>query len=162
MDPGYLGDVSRSKPPGRPAVGLLLCAGYVICDNRLARPAVAIVAINPRSRWTPVVCERESTIRSCTVCSFNDKPSITTTPFLHPGGCVQGSMIYGNELRRANWDIRPTYAEESNFDTDTDPDIYTTTWASAKIQQVMRTCIWKRNDNQQFQFVCRAEVYIAA
>jgi len=34
MDRGYLGDVGRSKPPGRAAVGPLQCAGYRIWATR--------------------------------------------------------------------------------------------------------------------------------
>jgi hypothetical protein len=42
------------KPLGSAAVGPLQHAGYVIGD-RLGRPAVAIVAMNPRSLWTPLL-----------------------------------------------------------------------------------------------------------
>ena len=34
MDRGYLGDLSRSKPPGSAGVGPLQCAGYRICATR--------------------------------------------------------------------------------------------------------------------------------
>ena len=57
------------KHPGSAAGGLLQCAGYVICD-RLERPAVAIVAMTPRSLWTPLLWGWGSTSRSCTVCTF--------------------------------------------------------------------------------------------
>jgi hypothetical protein len=47
---------THTKPPGSAAVGPREeFAVYVICDNRLERPAVAIVAMNPRSLWTPLL-----------------------------------------------------------------------------------------------------------
>ena len=57
-EPRILGRCRQThmKPPGSAAVGPPEeRAGYVICDNRLERPAVAIVAMNPRSLWTPLL-----------------------------------------------------------------------------------------------------------
>jgi len=56
MDSRYLGDVGRhTKHPGSAVVDPPEnCAGYVICD-RLERPAVTIVAMNPQSLWTPLL-----------------------------------------------------------------------------------------------------------
>ena len=48
--------LSHRKPPWRVAVGPPEeCVGYVICDNRLERPAVAIVAVNLKNLWTPLL-----------------------------------------------------------------------------------------------------------
>ena len=55
--PGIVGRCrqTHTKPPGSAAVSPPeKCAGYVIWD-RLERPAVAIVAMNPRSLRTPLL-----------------------------------------------------------------------------------------------------------
>jgi len=52
---------THKKPPECAAVGPLQCTAYVIRD-RLERPAVAIVAMNPRSLQTP------STVRTRKLC----------------------------------------------------------------------------------------------
>jgi len=100
---------THTKPLVSAAVGPLQCTGYVICD-RLQSPAVAIVAMNPRSLWTPLLWGRGSFV-SCTVCAFTLNNQ-WRQPLLHPGGHLPGSIINGNVFPRASWG-RATFGEAS-------------------------------------------------
>jgi len=117
IDSWYLGDVGRHpKPPASAAIGPQQCPRYVVCDNRLDRLAVAIVAMNPPSLWTPLPWEWGSIIRSCTVCTFDPNASTMPTPFLHLEGCVWGSLIYRNEFPGVSWDVRVTSEKSLQFE----------------------------------------------
>jgi len=138
---------------GSMAVGPPWCAGYVICD-RLERPAVAIVAIHPRSLWTPLLWGRGSFV-SCTVCTFTLNIQ-WRQPFHHPGGCIRGSTIYGNEFPRASRG-RATYGDAS-------PIRIAAMKKRLRFRHILDyTSIlnWPTGNNQHFRFVCRVEVNIA-
>jgi len=84
---------THTKPPGSAAVGLLQCAGYVICDS-LERPAVAI------GPWIHEVCgllfceDEEALLAVQCVLYLHPKPSMTTTPPPH------GSLSTGIQDQR--------------------------------------------------------------
>jgi len=138
----------ETKPPGSAGVGPPAeRAGYVICDNRLERPAVAIVPMNPWSLWTPRLWGRGSFVRSCTMCTFTlnlqrGQPNSSTQVAAYRDPQSTGMCSIG----LAHTEERPLenclefelqlLRSVCNFDTDT----YSTTRASATVQQLMRTC----------------------
>jgi len=108
--------------------------------------------MNPRSLWTLPLWGRGSFV-SCTVCTFTLNLQ-WRQPHRQPGGWEWGSTIHGNMFYRASWEEeRPTekrlqlelqlWRSVSNFDTDTDTDTYSTTRASATVQQLMSTSFQK-------------------
>jgi len=146
------------NPQGAP--WLVCYSALGIGFGQLQRQAVAIVAMNPRSLWTPPLWGWGSLV-SCTVYTFTLNLH-WRLPLLHPEGWVRKSTIYGNEYPRASRG-RVTYREASSFliaamakrlqfrhDTHSDIDTYSTTRASATEQQTMILC-----------FVCPAGVRIA-
>jgi len=111
MDCRYLGDVGRWKLPRWAAVGLLRCTGYVIWATQETGGG------NCGHESTKFV--DSSTVRTKKLCQelynlhLHPKPSMTTSPFLHPGGPVPGSTIYGNVFTKASWDRRVSFGEAS-------------------------------------------------
>jgi len=160
MDHGYLWDVSRyMKPLGSAAVGPLQCAGYVVCDNRLARTVVAIMATNPRSLWTPLLWGHGSTTRSCTVCTFTlnlqwrQSPSSTLeAAYRDPqstGMSFLGLAETEEQLPRRVSNSSCSHGEESPISTPT---------------PTLNNWLWTRvikSEMTIFRFVCRGEVNIA-
>jgi len=112
MDCGYLGDVGKHTRNPQWAGRLVRCSALGMWFGQPKRPAVAIVAMNPLSLWTPLLWGRGSTTRSCTVCTFTLHLQ-WGKPLLHPRGRVWGSTMYGNDFPRASWDGRATFGEPS-------------------------------------------------
>jgi len=159
VDRRYLRSVGRyTKPPGSTPVTQVQCTGCVISD-RLGRPKVANVALNPRCLWTPLLCEWESITRSSTVCTFTlnlqwqphsstweavyGDPQSTEMSFL---GLTQEELPSEKHLQFELLSCRNV----SNIDTDTHTDTYSTLWAAATTSY-----------DEHFHCVCRAEVNIA-
>jgi len=68
--------------------------------------------MNRWSLWTPPLWGRESTTRSCTVCTLILNLQ-WLQPLLHPGGCVLWSTIQRNEFPWPSSDISATFREAS-------------------------------------------------
>ena len=113
MDRGYLGDVSKHTWNPLGGRWFVRYSALGMWFGQPERPAVAIVAMNPRSLWTPLLWGWGSTTRSCTVCTFTISLQWRQPLLLHPGGHGRGSTIYGNEFPRASWDGRVTFGEAS-------------------------------------------------
>jgi hypothetical protein len=159
MDCRDLGSVSRhAKPPGSAAIGQVQCTGYVICD-RLGRLTVANVALNPRYLWTPLLWGPASITRISTMCTFAlnrqwqhhsstgeavyGDPQSTGMSFL---GLTKKKLASEKHLQFELLACRNV----SNIDTETNADTYSTIRAAATT-----------SNDQQFHYVCRAEVKIA-
>jgi len=145
---------THTKSVESAAVGLPeKCPGDIIC-NRLKSPAVAIVALNSLSLWTPLLWGWGSTTRSSTVCTL-----ILIFQWQQPHASTCGTA-YGDLWSMWMSLIRLAAKEEwhsekrvqfelhqlgsiSNFDTDTDNDTYTcfTKPAYCTEQPVMRHCM---------------------
>jgi len=93
------------------------------------RPAVASVAMNPRSLWTPPLWGRGSFV-SCTVCTFTLNLQ-WQQPVLHPGGWVRDPQYMGMSYLGPTKEERLTekhlqfelqlWRSVSNFDTTPTP-----------------------------------------
>jgi len=148
---------THTKPPGSAAVGPRRCAVYVICD-RLERPAVAIVGMNPRSLWTPLLWGRGSFL-SCTVCTFTlnlqwRQPHSSTREAAYGDPRCTGMSFLGlaeteerPSEKRLQFELQ-LLRSVSNFDTNTDTDTYSTKRASATEQPAMSPCGQEGNDDQ--------------